>query len=223
MDKFMNDFFSDKIYLETLDEDYKKDIRKNFFKGENYPGLHSDAMYGTKKSIILRLKKGENVNEKTEFGYTPLHLACCHCDNFPMKCIDGIFKLYDIDLEYEKKDECVKLLLENGAMINEKDNYGRTPLHISARYNIGECTKILLENGALINEKDNDEFTPLHYAVLCGHISCVKLLVEKGALVHEKNKYGKTPLDLFDTQKLLENVNTEEELIFFDKFISEKL
>ncbi|EAX86017.1 ankyrin repeat protein, putative, partial [Trichomonas vaginalis G3] len=55
-------------------------------------------------------------------------------------------------------------LISHGININEKDNDGRTALHIAAFYNNREIAEILISHGININEKDNIGQTALHKA-----------------------------------------------------------
>ena len=54
-------------------------------------------------------------------------------------------------------------LILNGAKVNEKDNYGSTPLHHAASNGNLEVVEKLILNGAKVNEKDNVGRTPLHW------------------------------------------------------------
>ena len=54
--------------------------------------------------------------------------------------------------------------IKDGALINLKDNKGRTPLHCAAYKNAIESVRILCESKADINLKDNIGRTPLHCA-----------------------------------------------------------
>ena len=70
--------------------------------------------------------------------------------------------------------EVAQCLIENGAQIDAKDQYGETPLHIAARCDNEDLTAevslqfvtLLIEKRAQIDAKDQDECTPLHRAVL---------------------------------------------------------
>ena len=101
------------------------------------------------------------------------------------------------------KIDIINILLEKGADINAKDNYGWTPL-VQAIHECEcgcecECSKevikILLEKGADINAKDNYGRTPLMHAIQYGcSEEVIKILLEKGADINAKDNYGRTPL-----------------------------
>lgn len=90
----------------------------------------------------LLLTNGSKVNSKNKKpSNTPLHFAA----------ING-----DIEI--------VKMLLDRGANIDAKNQYGRTPLHNAIENKKMEITELLLNRGANINVKSNDGITPLHIA-----------------------------------------------------------
>ena len=66
-------------------------------------------------------------------------------------------------------------------MIEVKDNYHYTPLHISSYYGHLEVVECLAKSGADIEAKSSNEQTPLILASLSGHLSVVKFLVDEGA------------------------------------------
>ena len=55
-------------------------------------------------------------------------------------------------------------MLDCGADIHEKDQYGDTPLHSAADHGQTEVVALLLKNGADINAEDDLGNTPLHLA-----------------------------------------------------------
>jgi ankyrin repeat protein len=80
----------------------------------------------------------------------------------------------------ENRTETVKLLLEKGADLKAKDDFGRTSLIMSAGSHI-DIVKLLLENGADVNDKDNTGQTALKAAKLVGRTDIVQLLEKAGA------------------------------------------
>ncbi|HBY06052.1 MAG: hypothetical protein UV38_C0002G0193 [candidate division TM6 bacterium GW2011_GWE2_42_60] len=93
----------------------------------------------------------------------------------------------------------IKKLVENGALVNNKDTDGRSPLMVVVRTGnilIPERIKIakyLIENGADVNAISNDNSTALHAAANAGTLDIIKLLVEKGANVNTEDIYGFKP------------------------------
>jgi ankyrin repeat protein len=64
-----------------------------------------------------------------------------------------------------KGQEYIKILLENGVDINEKNVVGTTPLMYAVKRNKKEYIPLLLENGADPNETDNLQNSSFYYAV----------------------------------------------------------
>jgi ankyrin repeat protein len=61
----------------------------------------------------------------------------------------------------EGHEAVVKLLVEKGADVDTKDNYGRTPLSQAAENANKAVVKLLLEKGADVESKDINCETPL--------------------------------------------------------------
>jgi len=83
--------------------------------------------------------------------------------------------------------DVVKLLIEAGADVNNKDKYGDTPLIYSSILGYLDITKILIEAKADINAKNNYGNTALIWALRNNHKEIVDLL----------KKYGAKDLSLF--------------------------
>ncbi|PQP83389.1 hypothetical protein C0Q44_01320 [Paenibacillus sp. PCH8] len=90
-------------------------------------------------------------------------------------------------------DELIRWLVEQGADINARDKYKRTPLHAHAAHWSGNVT-LLLELGAEMDAVDYQNETPLHAAVNSYRIQVVQELVTRGANINIENKQGNTPL-----------------------------
>jgi ankyrin repeat protein len=98
------------------------------------------------------IKRGADVNAKSNWGTTPLHVT-----------------------SRDNHIEIVKLLLDAGADVEAKDNFGRTPLHWASGNNHIEIAKLLIERGADVGAKANNGSTPLHVA----HSDGMKTLLKK--------------------------------------------
>ncbi|WP_144511006.1 ankyrin repeat domain-containing protein [Bacillus sp. FJAT-22090] len=91
-------------------------------------------------------------------------------------------------------NELVRWLVEQGADINARDNYERTPLH---KHAISWCghTELLIDLGADIEAFDYQNETPLFAAASTFKPDAVRTLVSKGANINAENKMKQTPLE----------------------------
>ncbi len=91
--------------------------------------------------------------------------------------------------------DTVRILLNRGADVNTKDNYGFTPLIFAAKYGHTTTVKLLLTRGADVNVKSKLlGYTALMNAAAFGDIEMVKALLERGADVNARNNEGVTAL-----------------------------
>lgn len=94
---------------------------------------------------------------------------------------------------YEIPLELMDWLIAQGADINVKDEYDRTPLYYHAQVNNVEKVALLLEKGADIESKAAYDETPLFGADY--HPEVTALLIAKGADVKAKNDMKHTPME----------------------------
>jgi len=88
----------------------------------------------------------------------------------------------------------VKVLLEKGAEVDHRNNFGPTAL-IEASANGREAiVKMLLEKGANVNLQREFGRTALMDAIQEGHVSVVQVLLENGAEVNHQDNDGWTAL-----------------------------
>lgn len=75
--------------------------------------------------------------------------------------------------------EVVSLLLEKGAAVNKKDNFGATALIYASENGQVDVVSLLLAKGAMVDAKTNEGKPALYYA--SGNPDVTKVLLEKGA------------------------------------------
>ncbi|MCI9458742.1 MAG: ankyrin repeat domain-containing protein [Oscillospiraceae bacterium] len=75
---------------------------------------------------------------------------------------------------------------EQGADVNYKDYYGKTPIFNHASFWNGDV-RLLIDLGAEIHVAQDDGTTPFHLAALYGRVEAVKALLEAGADVNIKS------------------------------------
>ena len=161
---------------------------------------------GNIEKVKKAIAEGANINGAVE-GFLPLNVAII----FQQVEIVKILLNNDADanwgngeplikaIELDSIDHALiitKLLIDNGAKVNTKNEYGRTPLY-GARKEIAE---LLINKGADVNTKDENGRTPLlslmkdesRASKEIGEIA--ELLINNGANVNTKDENGRTPL-----------------------------
>ncbi|NXU47215.1 ASB3 protein, partial [Turnix velox] len=159
---------------------------------EGMCALHLSARHGSLESLRVLLEAGADPNEVTTEATTALFLAVenDHADivlfllqhganvNGPHSW-SGWNSLHQAALQ--GSTEIMKILMENGASKECKDDFGITPLFVAAQYGKLESLRLLVSYGADINCQAKDKATPLLIAAQEGHTECVELLLSKGA------------------------------------------
>lgn len=79
--------------------------------------------------------------------------------------------------------ELVKLLLLQGAKVNQEVTHGRHPLHEAARLGRAAIVTLLLEAGAHPDPRSHYGLTPLALAAQGGHHEVVEALLNKGEIL----------------------------------------
>lgn len=83
--------------------------------------------------------------------------------------------------------QLIRLLIENGANVNIKDEDRKTPLMVAAFYNNPEVVRLLIDNGADVNVKDYTDKYPLTHAVYSHPIELVHSMQRPFGLTEQQN------------------------------------
>ena len=96
----------------------------------------------------------------------------------------------------------VKSLIDQGANLDGKYKYHRSPLNTASLHGQYDIVSFLIDKGADINIQCIINFTPLHNASIFCDIKVIKLLLENGADPTIKSNSGQDFLSLIkDDQK----------------------
>ena len=169
-------------------------------KGRNL--LYTACKYGHLSLVRILIGMGADVRINKPQQSTPLAIAvsCNHSS-----IVLALVSEYRYDLNNVRgvlHEACkhgnlsmIKMLIEHGAHVDEKDGDGSTPLHLAVGYNKHEIAAELLSK-CDPNIQDKQGMTPLHIACIDGDLSMVKSLIDHGARVDDKDYDGNTPFSL---------------------------
>ena len=91
--------------------------------------------------------------------------------------------------------EAIEQHIKAGTDLNQKDQFGSSPLAIAATFNKIDVANALLEAGVDISTKSGDGSTPLHTAAFFCRLEIVNALLAKGADKAAINNFDSTPLE----------------------------
>tara|TARA_B100000035_G_C20968376_1_gene539866 strand:- start:296 stop:1237 length:942 start_codon:yes stop_codon:yes gene_type:complete len=145
-------------------------------------------------------------NELLKSGKTtPLHIWCEKCDFNMILLMCETYPELDVNaLDYKGRTPLHILFTQDklsqqtvayiisyfvlkGVDLTIKDEYGRTPLHLSCMYDMIEVTNYLLKQGECINILDKYGKSPIYYAIEYGYIETIELLIKEGAKINFDN------------------------------------
>ncbi|MHC9540150.1 MAG: ankyrin repeat domain-containing protein [Vulcanimicrobiota bacterium] len=130
--------------------------------------LHFTSYSDFKEAAEFLISQGARVDEKNDYGETPLHKA--------------------------QTVEMAKILISYGADEQSRTKNGETLLHGASQGFDADLVKFYFSRGAEIDARNSSRMTPLHYAVRSRRKEAVELLLTHGADANAADKYGDTPL-----------------------------
>ena len=185
--------FTLKNDLKSIIELLNRDADPNCLDSSN----KSPILYANNNAIRRRLlEAGANPNVRTSTGGTLLHIATQKGNEEVMRTLFEYHADPNIldqesrtPLSYASNNKIRRLLLENGAVPNEKPY-----LHFALKTNNDEFFEDLLNADIDVNLEDSHGRTPIFY---CRTPEDVFKLVKKGAFVDYQDNKGNTPLHYY--------------------------
>lgn len=169
--------------------------------------LHEAVRYGKTDIARLLLAAGAQVDALDSIGKTPFLLIIppeaqytmydtllAYKANIAQKDMYGDTVLHIATLG-KAKTEVLKLLIDRGAPINERNKQGVTPLALAIDQGMDEHVVFYANAGADINAEDQEGNTPLSRALKSPTIQMLQTLITKQN-ISAKDSSGNTPLHI---------------------------
>lgn len=180
-----------KILLDTSGAD--PNVRTRVGDRES-TALHFAADGGFVECVDLLLSKEADASLKNHRGSTALHLAA-RCSS--LECVESLLRKGNADPNAKDHDmrtplhaaigksdcscDIIETLISWGANVNQKDEYGFTPLHLAALDGLSACVETLIYHGADVttrSKKGNSALnviarkTPASLAMITRKLDC---------------------------------------------------
>ena len=139
---------------------------------DGWTALMVAARFNNSSIINLLLQYGANLNATNKFGWTSLMMATRHGSSQAVTCLikSPLWKVHNASINYSCSEggwtalilaarhnevDVARTLLNNGAQVNQQNQYGDTSIMWAARNNNVMMCRLLLEYGADVTIQDN--------------------------------------------------------------------
>jgi len=208
---------------------------------EGFTPLHYACQFGFMNAVKLLVENGADINAKSNeptepffrAAITPLFMAVANNKKYIATYL--IERGADVNLGtevdpntsnsallnsiYYTRKDIIKILLDNGADINQLSRHSYGVLTESPNHSPDLC-RLLMEYGFDINSKDSFKSTLLHYAAHHDNVPLAVFLIDSDIDIDSKDADNKTalqivlekgPWHLAEFAELLREVGAEEE------------
>ncbi len=171
-------------------------------KPEGRSPLYQALSQDCQDTAALLIHHNADVNTRNDLeGKTPLHAAAAAGNILMVQllvrsgaevnaadsdCTSPVFYAAE-----QRSGDMLRFLIDNGALIQARNNEGLTPLHLASGK---ETAEILTAGGLDINATDNSGKTPLHIAVSHRNLRAIKAFMDLGADPNVRTELGESPL-----------------------------
>ncbi|XP_052238609.1 transient receptor potential cation channel subfamily A member 1 homolog [Dreissena polymorpha] len=185
------------LHLAAIDGDVQimeilveKGAKIDVMNQEQQTPLHKACTHNSVACIEYLLKKGANKEAKDFENFTPLALAVVHGHVRVVQMLLAAGS--DVTVEdkndstlvflaaEENKLDVLKVLMTTPKikeLINHRDEWNNSPLHVASQNGHVNVVKFLIENGAMVTLKNDREQTPIHLAAIKGYVGVVQAIV----------------------------------------------
>jgi ankyrin repeat protein len=181
---------------ETLSDQSNPEHPVPIYLPQIFPLYHVVELGYTCLAQHLILKRPGDLDASDKYGITALHIAA-----FTANC------------------KVAQMLIERTAVINGRDDKGRTPLHYAMRdgmpgwveseqklHDVFHCVRLLLDHGASAEAQNNHGSTPLHLAASKASQEIMQSLIENSTNIDLRDNDGEAALHYASRRGQIDNI-----------------